>query len=70
MHTETETRQSTTVLLNRQQVADQLGVSPRQVGYLTAAGELPSLKIRGSRRWPADGIERYIADRLAESAAS
>lgn len=59
-----------TVLLTRQEVAERLAISPRQVAYLTSAGYLPSLKIGASRRWPAGAVERFIADRLVDAAAS
>lgn len=51
-------------MLTKEEVADLLGVSERTVDKLIAANELQSLKIRRSRRIPAEAVESYVRERL------
>jgi excisionase family DNA binding protein len=55
-------------LLDAEEVADLLGVCRRTVDTLRAAGELPSIKVGRTRRYPRGAIEAYIERKLEEGA--
>lgn len=48
-------------LLTTRQAADQLGLSVPTVKRLTVTGELESVTIGRSRRYPSDAVARFIA---------
>lgn len=56
-------------LLDTPGAAAFLGVSSRQVKQLRARGELESLLIGRSRRYPLAGLRRFVASKLAEAGA-
>lgn len=63
-------------LLTIAQVAERLSCTKRQVQYLAKEGELPYLKIglgekrQGGLRIPADAVDAFITDRLAQAEAA
>lgn len=54
--------------LRLSQVAEMLDISPAVAYSMAANGELPAFKVRRSWRFPAEEIERFIADGLARTA--
>ncbi len=57
-----------TVLLTKKQVAERLSVTTRTVDKLVASQDgPPSLKIGSCRRFPADALDRWIAEKVAAS---
>ncbi len=51
-------------------VADELNVSDSQVYHMVRSGELPAIKIGGRGQWRVERVrlEKYIADKYAETA--
>lgn len=47
-------------LLDRKEVAGLLKVSLRTVDTLVSEGALPSVRVRGQRRFTADGVDDYL----------
>jgi excisionase family DNA binding protein len=50
-------------LLTVSEAVERIGVSRRTVYTLIANGELPSVKVGGSRRFVAADVDRFIAER-------
>ena len=55
------------LLWTAEQVAEQLGISPRTVWSLTAGGDLPVVRIRRCVRYRPEDVRAY-RDRLAAEA--
>jgi excisionase family DNA binding protein len=56
-------------LLSKKELARLLGVSPRSVDRLVAAGQLPRpIKVGALSRWRRDDVEQWIASQAASSA--
>lgn len=54
------------LLVNRKEAADILAISERTLWALTAAGELPAIKIRRAVRYAIADLQMYIdAQRVA-----
>jgi len=51
------------------EVATLVGLSRSKTYLLIASGELPSVKIGGSRRVPADALRQWLARQAATAAA-
>jgi len=55
-------------LLNADQVAERLGLHPRTVKNLAAAGEIIGIKIANAWRFEESDIDAFIAERKAKTA--
>jgi excisionase family DNA binding protein len=55
-----------TLLLKPQEAADQLRVSRAKTYELIASGAIPSIKVGGSVRVPADALREWIDRKLSE----
>lgn len=55
--------------LTAPEVAKRLKVHPNRVYELAVAGELPSFKIGGSRRFHPDEVQRYLEEHCREKVA-
>lgn len=55
-------------LLKREQVAKIMNISERTVSELARTKELPSFRIRGSRRFARSHVDAYLARALADDA--
>jgi excisionase family DNA binding protein len=51
--------------LNRQEIAELLGVSPSTVTRMVEAREIPHVRLRGSLRFPRQQLELWLGE-LAE----
>ncbi|TWT86588.1 Helix-turn-helix domain protein [Pseudobythopirellula maris] len=52
---------TTPLLLTADQAAKALSISPRKLWSLTAGGEIPHVRIGRSVRYPADGLQAFVA---------
>jgi excisionase family DNA binding protein len=50
------------LLLTPPQAAEALAISPRKLWAMTAAGEIPHVKIGRCVRYPVDDLQRWIDD--------
>lgn len=55
------------LLLKADEAAVALGFSRSKVYELLAAGELPSVRVGGSVRVPAEALRRWVDDRAASA---
>ena len=51
-------------VMNKQEVADSLKISVRQVDYLRKNGKLPYVQIGRSVRFRWEDVERFLRERL------
>lgn len=58
------TTNTSRLLVDPRHAAAMLSVSPRTLASLTARGEVQSIKIGKSRRYPVDGLRAFVAARL------
>lgn len=57
----------TPLCLRLDEVADRIGVSARTVSRLIASGDLPSITVLRRRLVPIEGLEAYLASRIARA---
>jgi excisionase family DNA binding protein len=53
------------LLFNRREAAACLGISERTLWTLTKSGEIPSLNIRSSVRYPIESLKKWIDEQQA-----
>jgi excisionase family DNA binding protein len=58
-----------TLLLRPVEVGEQLRVSRAKAYELIASGQIPSIKVGGSTRVPADALREWIEKKLSENGA-
>ena len=59
----------TALLLNPQQAAEALAISPRKLWSMTASGEIPHVRIGRSVRYPVDDLRDWIDSQKKGGAA-
>jgi excisionase family DNA binding protein len=60
MHSNTPTRPA--LLLTPEQAAKALAISQRKLWGMTAAGEIPYIRLGRCKRYPVDDLHRWIDD--------
>lgn len=52
------------LLLTPKQAAEALAISPRKLWGMTASGEIPHIRLGRCVRYPADGLQRLIDEKM------
>jgi excisionase family DNA binding protein len=58
--------EETSGLLKAPELAEKLSLSVRQIYYLRARGEIPSIQVGRNRRYPQGDVEKALKEKYSE----